>query len=48
MNLLSLSIEIVEGLLLFIIAERTKQSINSPLISAKGTEEISFPCLFFQ
>ena len=47
-GLLSLGIEIVKRPQLLIIAEGADHPIDSPLISTIGTEEKSFPNLFFQ
>jgi len=43
---LSLCEKIVEIFLLFVIAERTKYSINPPLIATEGAEEIPLAHLF--
>jgi hypothetical protein len=47
-SFLSLCKEIVERLLFFVIAEGADESINSPLKSAIGTEEIPFSNFFLQ
>jgi hypothetical protein len=48
MGLLSLSVKIMERFLIFVAAERAEESINSPLTTAKGTEEIPLADIFFQ
>ena len=45
-SLLSLCIKIAKRILLLIVAERADQSINSPLVSTKGAEEVPLPNLF--
>jgi hypothetical protein len=48
MGLLSLCEKIMERFLIFVIAERTKYSIDSPLITTIGTEEIPLAYFLFQ
>ena len=45
---LSLCKKIMKRFLIFIIAEWTEQSIDSPLIAAIGAEEITLPDIFSQ
>jgi uncharacterized protein (DUF2237 family) len=44
---LSLCEKIMQKFLIFVAAEGAEYSINSPLIAAKGTEEIPFSHLLF-
>jgi hypothetical protein len=45
---LPLPIKILKKTLLLVITERTGYSINSPLITAKRTKEITFPFFSLQ
>ncbi len=45
---LSLCKKIMKRFLILIITERAEHSIDSPLIAAIGTEEITLPHFFFQ